>query len=136
MKKLIAVILVAVLTSSICFAASPEKKAKIAANSWFELFDAKNYAKSYDDAASFFKTMVRKDDWINALTGLRSMFGPVESRKLVSTKFVTKMSGAPDGEYVVLVYKTKFKKKADAREVIVPMLDSDGKWRVSGYHIQ
>lgn len=136
MKKLIAGILVAVLVSGICFAASPEKKAEICAKNWLQLVDAKNYAKSYDDAASFFKAMVKKDEWVRTLSNLRSMLrGPV-SRKLISKKYTTKMAGAPDGEYVVLVYKTKFEKKTDAREVIVPMLDSDGKWRVSGYHIQ
>ena len=136
MKKLIAVILVAVLTSGTCFAASPEKKAEICSRNWLELVDAKNYAKSYDDAASFFKAMVKKDEWVVALSNLRSMLRAPVSRKLISKRFETKMSGAPDGEYVILVYKTKFEKKADAREVVVPMLDSDGRWRVSGYYIQ
>ncbi len=136
MKRLLAGILVAVLASGICFAASPEKKAEICAKNWLELVDAKNYAKSYDDAASFFKAMVKKDEWVIALSNLRSMLRDPVSRKLISKRYVTKMSGAPDGEYVVLIYKTKFEKKADAREVVVPMLDSDGRWRVSGYHIQ
>lgn len=136
MKRLFAVMLIVLFASGICFGASPEKKAKIAAKNWLELVDAKNYAKSYDDAASFFKVMVKKDDWINTLTGLRSMLRGVVSRQLVSTKFETKIPGAPDGEYVILVYKTKFEKKENAQEVVVPMLDPDGKWRVSGYYIK
>lgn len=136
MKRLLAVVLIALFVSGVCFGASPEKKAEIAAKNWLELVDGKNYAKSYDDAAEFFKAMVKKDEWINTLTSLRSMLGPVESRKLVSKKFQNKMPGAPDGEYVIIIYKTDFRKKADAQEVIVPMLDSDGKWRVSGYHIK
>lgn len=136
MKKLAAGILVAVLTFGICFAASPEKKAEICAKNWLELVDGKNYAKSYDDTASFFKAMVKKDDWVNTLSNLRNMLRGVVSRQLVSRKYTTKMAGAPDGEYVILVYKTKFDKKADAQEVVVPMLDSDGRWRVSGYYIK
>ena len=136
MKGLFAGILLAALTFGICFAASPEKKAVIAAKNWLELVDGKNYAKSYDDAASFFKVMVKKDDWIGTLCNLRSMLGPVESRQLVSKKYETKMPGAPDGEYVILVYKTRFDKKSGAQEVVVPMLDPDGKWRVSGYYIK
>lgn len=136
MKRLSAVILIMVLTFGVCFAASPEKKAEICAKNWLELVDAKNYAKSYDDAASLFKAMVKKDDWVSTLSNLRSMLRDPVSRKLISKEYMTKMAGAPDGEYVVIIYKTRFKKKADAREVIVPMLDSDGKWRVSGYHIQ
>ncbi len=136
MKRLLAVLLVMLFVSGVCFGASPEKKAKIAAKSWLELVDAKNYAKSYDDAASFFKKMVKKDDWINTLTNLRSMLRGVVSRQLISEEYTTKMEGAPDGEYVVLKYKTKFEKKEYADEVVVPMLDTDGKWRVSGYYIK
>lgn len=136
MKRLIAVLLVALFVSGVCFGASPEKKAKIAAKSWLESVDQKNYAKSYDDAAEFFKAMVKKNEWIDTLTSLRSMLGPVESRELISEEFKNKMDGAPDGEYVIIVYKTDFRKKSDAREIVVPMLDKDGKWRVSGYHIK
>ncbi len=136
MKRLLALLLVILFVSGVCFGASPEKKAKIAAKSWLESVDGKNYAKSYDDAASFFKAMVKKDDWINSLTGLRSALRGVVSRELVSAKYQEKMPGAPDGEYVILVYKTTFERKADAQEVVVPMLDKDGKWRVSGYYIK
>lgn len=136
MKRVFAGILVAVLAFGVCFAASPEKKAEVAAKNWLELVDGKNYAKSYDNASGFFKAMVGKADWIKTFGNSRSMMGEVVSRKLVTSKYATKMEGAPDGEYVILVYKTKFDKRADAREVVVPMLDKDGKWRVSGYHIK
>ena len=136
MKRLLAVVLAALFISGACFGASPEKKAKIAANNWLELVDGKNYAKSYDDAASFFKVVVKKDDWINTLTGLRSMLRGVVSRQLISEKYEEKMPGAPDGEYVIIKYKTKFEKKEAAEEVVVPMLDTDGKWRVSGYYVK
>ena len=132
MKRLLAVVLAALFISGACFGASPEKKAKIAANNWLELVDGKNYATSYDDAASFFKVVVKKDDWINTLTGLRSTLRGVVSRQLISEKYEEKMPGAPDGEYVIIKYKTKFEKKEAAEEVVVPMLDTDGKWRVSG----
>ncbi len=131
-----ALVLTLALSFSLCFAASPEKKAERAAKDWLELIDGKNYAESYDEAATFFKAMVNKAEWIKTLRNLRGMLGEVNSRKLISAKRTTKMAGAPDGEYVIITYRTKFDKKSDAREVIVPMLDKDGKWRISGYHIQ
>jgi Protein of unknown function (DUF4019) len=42
----------------------------------------------------------------------------------------------PAGEYVRMQYDTTFEKKKDAVETVVPMLDKDGKWRVSGYFIK
>ena len=46
------------------------------------------------------------------------------------------LPGAPDGEYVVIQYATTFENKKSAIETITPMLDGDGKWRVSGYYIK
>jgi len=135
MKKLVLAVMVVALSAGLCFAASPEKKAKSAANNWLELIDNKDYAKSYDDAASFFKANINKGDWVQTCGSLRDMLGKVEYRKLKSSRRESRMQGAPDGEYVILVYETDFKKKANAQEIVVPMLDKDGKWRVSGYHV-
>ncbi len=46
------------------------------------------------------------------------------------------MPGAPDGEYVVIQYDSSFEHKQAAVETVTPMLDKDGKWRVSGYYIK
>jgi len=42
----------------------------------------------------------------------------------------------PDGEYVVIQYDSSFEHKQSAVETVTPMLDKDGKWRVSGYYIK
>ncbi len=49
---------------------------------------------------------------------------------------MTSLPGAPDGEYVVISYETSFTNKKSAIETVTPMLDKDGKWRVSGYFIK
>ena len=46
------------------------------------------------------------------------------------------LPGAPDGEYVVLQFDTSFANKKEAVETVTPMLDKDGKWKVSGYYIK
>ena len=43
---------------------------------------------------------------------------------------------APDGEYVVIQFATSFENKKTALEKVTPMMDKDGKWRVSGYSIK
>ncbi|MDD5424554.1 MAG: DUF4019 domain-containing protein, partial [Candidatus Omnitrophica bacterium] len=131
MKKIILAVMIVMLSAGLCFAASPEKKAQIAAKNWLEMIDSKDYAQSYDSASSFFKTIVNKSDWVQTCGSLRDMLGKAESRKLVSATRQDKMQGAPDGEYVILVYKTDFKRKVGAQEIVVPMLDKDGKWRIS-----
>jgi hypothetical protein len=49
---------------------------------------------------------------------------------------MTSLAGAPDGEYVVIQYETSFENKKSSIETVTPMLDKDGKWRVSGYYVK
>ena len=58
------------------------------------------------------------------------------SRELISISFAEELPGAPDGEYVVLQYKTSFENKKKAIETITPMLEKDGSWKISGYYIK
>ena len=55
----------------------------------------------------------------------------------VQTAAYTKtLPGAPTGEYVVIQYDSNFEHQQAAMETLVPSLDGDGQWRVSGYFIQ
>lgn len=66
----------------------------------------------------------------------RVPLGKVQSRKLKSATYTKTLPGAPDGQYVVLQYESSFEHKQSAVETVTPMLDNDGKWRVSGYFIK
>jgi len=107
-----------------------------AANSWLMLVDEGKYSECWDEAALFFKSAVTKEQWGKSLKGIRPSFGALISREVNSAKYMTALPGAPDGEYVVIQYKTKYEKKENAVETITPMKDKDGVWRVSGYFIK
>jgi hypothetical protein len=66
----------------------------------------------------------------------RDPLGKVLSRKLKSATYAKTLPGAPDCDYVVIQYDSGFEHKQSAVETVTPMLDKDGKWRVSGYHIK
>jgi len=53
-----------------------------------------------------------------------------------STTYTESLPGVPDGKYVVIQYQTSFAKKKAAIETVTPVLDEDGRWRVSGYFIK
>ncbi|HTT22552.1 MAG TPA: DUF4019 domain-containing protein [Candidatus Sulfotelmatobacter sp.] len=114
----------------------PEQLAQQSADSWLVLVDSGKYADSWDPAAELFKAAVTKDQWRSALTARREPLGKLVSRKLKSATYTKSLPGAPDGEYVVLQYETSFEHKQNALETVTPMLDKDGKWRVSGYFIK
>ena len=70
------------------------------------------------------------------MEGMRKPFGKNLSRQLKSAHYRTSLPGAPDGEYVVVQFKASFENKKSAIETVTPMLDKDGKWRVSGYYMK
>jgi len=127
---------VAGFAASVGAADKPEDLAQAAAESWLKLSDAGDGAATWEQAAKLFKGVVTKEQWTQALAGVRPPLGKVVSRKLTSRQYSEKLPGAPDGKYVVIQYETVFEKKASAVETITPMLDPDGVWRVSGYLIR
>jgi hypothetical protein len=113
-----------------------EKKAVSASRDWLALVDGEKYAESWERTAGYFKNAVAKEQWEQSLQGARKPLGKVIRRKLKSKQYTKSLPGAPDGEYVVIQYETSFENKGSAIETITPMLDQDGKWRVSGYYIR
>jgi hypothetical protein len=114
----------------------PEQLAQQSAESWLALVDAGKYAESWQEAAQLFKAAVTVEQWNNALRASRDPFGKVLSRKVKSATYTKTLPGAPDGEYVVIQYESSFEHKQAAVETVTPMMDKDGKWRVSGYYIK
>lgn len=113
-----------------------EKAAVEASEAWLALVDAEKYAESWDAAASLFRGAIGKDDWVKLMVGNRKPLGKLVSRTFFASKYMTSVPGAPDGQYVVIQFKTVFEKKAQSIETVTPMLDADRTWRVSGYYIK
>ena len=143
MKKIMNICFVFIFVFSLfllpgCAKANPqaEKAAIEVSQKWLSLLNEKKYGESWDESAKIFQSAITREDWEQALNGLLTPFGKVLSRELKSAKFYTTLPGAPDGEYVVIQYKTSFENKKSTIETITPMLDKDGQWRVSGYYIK
>jgi Protein of unknown function (DUF4019) len=133
---LVALIVGAFAQAAIQAQQTPEKAAQRAAESWLLLVDSAKYEESWEEAASAFKAAISKEDWKAAVQSARGPLGKNKSRKLKEAQYTKSLEGAPDGEYVVMQYESSFEKQESVTETIVPMLDKDGKWRVSGYFIR
>lgn len=132
----IAALLVALGSVPSTGAEEAEDRAVEAALTWLAEVDAGDYGASWDHAAELFKKAVSREDWEAAASGTRGPLGELGERVLQSTTFTSELPGAPDGEYVVIQFKSSFAKKKNAVETVTPMKDPDGKWRVSGYYIR
>ncbi|OGL42104.1 MAG: hypothetical protein A2161_19665 [Candidatus Schekmanbacteria bacterium RBG_13_48_7] len=113
-----------------------EKTAVADAEKWLKMVDDGKYIDSWKQAAAYFKSAVKQDQWEQSLQAVRKPLGKLISRKVKSAKYMTSLPGAPDGEYVVIQFDTSFENKKSAVETVTPMLEKDGKWYVSGYYIK
>jgi hypothetical protein len=111
--------------------------AMAAAASWLATVDQGRYGQSWDDASTFLQQAVPKAEWERPLAAARSPLGGLIARKLKSATYTTSLPGAPaGGQYVVIVYDTRFENRDIAFETITPMREKDGTWKVSGYFIR
>ena len=113
-----------------------EEAALKSAKAWLALVDSEKHEESWDEAAEFFKGAVSKGQWGQSMQSVRKPLGKNISRKLQSKLYLTSLPGAPDGEYVVIKFDSSFENKKYALETVTPMLEKDGKWRVSGYFMK
>lgn len=107
-----------------------------AAEKWLAMVDEGRYAESWKQAAALFRQAIPESQWGQALTALRKPLGKTLSRTVLTRQFTTSMPGAPDGQYVVIQFKTSFEHKNEAVETVTPMKEKDGNWKVSGYYIK
>ncbi|MGB2823627.1 MAG: DUF4019 domain-containing protein [Phycisphaerae bacterium] len=116
--------------------AAAEKAAVEVAETWLKAVDGGQYAESWGQAAEYMRKAVTEDLWAKQMQAVRAPLGKLISREVASKQYATSLPGAPDGEYVVIQFKTSFENKESAVETVTPMRENDGTWRVSGYYIK
>jgi len=139
LKRILCFVIIGlILGATIALANETEKKrsAVASAEKWLTIVDNGNYSESWQKASEFFKQAVKQDQWEQAVRSVRKPLGKLVSRKLKSASYTTSLPGAPDGEYVVIQFDTSFENKKSGIETVTPMMDKNGKWRVSGYYIR
>ncbi len=113
-----------------------EQAAVEAAQDWLNHIDAGDSDASWAGASSTFRAAVTKAQWRESVSRVQGSHGRPISRSLDSAEYASALPGAPDGHYVILTYSTRFERKENGAETVVPELDQDGKWHVSGYFVR
>ena len=110
--------------------------AQEAAERWLAQLDAGNYTGAWRDASASLRKAVPQPQFEAGTRQVRTPLGSASDRALKSATYQTTLPGAPDGQYVVIQYITRFANKEQAVETVTPMREQDGSWRVSGYFVQ
>lgn len=112
------------------------KPAMSAATAWLSIVDAARYGESWEQSAALFREQVSRLQWEKTLQEARAALGALGTRKLASATYTLAPPNAPPGEYVIIQYHSGFENRPLTTEIVTPMREKDGTWRVSGYFIR
>jgi hypothetical protein len=114
--------------------ASAEKEAagKLAAAGWLVLLDRRDWGRAWETSSSVFRSTVPLASWMDGIPKVREPFGALIERTPAESAYKTTLAGRPDGEYVTVIFLSKFDKR-ELQEVVTTVRDGDGRWRVTGY---
>lgn len=112
--------------------AEKEAAGKLAAAGWLVLLDRRDWGRAWETSSSVFRSSVPLATWMDGIPKVREPFGAFVERAPAESAYKTTLAGRPDGEYVTVIFLSKFDKR-ELQEVVTTVRDTDGKWRVTGY---
>jgi hypothetical protein len=119
-------------------AQTPDASGKVtiaAGDAWLALLDDGHYEESWRAASSQFRVAITQAKWADAPHSARDPLGKELTRRVSNAKMIKHLPGAPDGQYAVLTYETRFEHKASAVETLTLACDA-ADWRAAGYFIR
>ncbi len=111
-----------------------EKEARAAAEHWLGLVDAANYSTAFALEHRRLQTATTEAQFVRSMEGRRQPFGRVLSRSFIGAAYTRKLTGAPDGQYESILFRTAFANKSVAAERVILSRETEG-WRVVDYRV-
>lgn len=110
--------------------------ARDTAEAWLALHDAGKHEQTWNELASPVKGRLSPEQWRLSMELAGSGTGSLVSRSFEKSLYSESLPGVPDGSYVVVTYRSRFEKRDETSEIVAVALDTDGRWRVCGYHVR
>ena len=111
-------------------------EARRAALEWLTVVDADNATASYAASSDKFRSTMTQEQWATALAQARVQFGPLERRTFAGAQKSDEIVNKPEGDYMLLYFRSSFAKRESAMEQLTVERAPDGKWRIIGYSIR
>jgi Protein of unknown function (DUF4019) len=111
-----------------------EKEARLAAEQWLGLIDAANYSAAHALEVQRLRAATMEEQFVRSMEGRRQPFGRVLSRVFIGAAYTRKLTGAPDGHYESILFRTAFAHKSAAAERVILSREAEG-WRVVDYRV-
>lgn len=87
--------------------------------SYLELLDQGRYTEAWHEMTPHFQAIDQQDQWQNRQQAIRSAYGALEFRELFLIEYRDHYILSPDGQYVIVQFKTSFQYKASTTETVI-----------------
>lgn len=87
--------------------------------SYLELLDQGRYVEAWHEMSPYFQAIDQQDQWQNRQQAIRSAYGALEFRELFLVEYRDRYILSPDGQYVIVQFKTSFQYRASTTETVV-----------------
>src|SRR4030095_15852932 len=94
-------------------------EARRVALEWRTVVDADNATASYAAAANKFRQAMTQEQWAAALSQARTQFGVLERRTVAGAQKGDEIPNKPEGEFIVLFFRTGFAKRDSVTEQVM-----------------
>jgi hypothetical protein len=111
-----------------------ENAAREAALHWLQLLDQGDYQEAFEWEAQDFRMVRTQGQFVRYMQARRAPFGRTLSRTCIGAAHLGKFVGAPEGNYVSVIFKTAFEHKSPTAERVILLKQPIG-WRVVDYRI-
>src|SRR5437762_13403235 len=122
------------MTKSLAEKRVRETEVRAAAEEWLALIDTGQYVAAYAAEPARLRAATTGEQFVRSMEGRRQPFGRVLSRSFIGAAFTRKLTGAPDGHYESILFRTSFAHKSVAAERVILSQES-GEWRVVDYRL-
>ena len=112
--------------------AAKEAAGKLAAQGWLVLLDRRDWGRAWETSSAMFRGAVPLATWMDGIPKVRGELGAFVERTPAESVYKTTLEGRPNGEYVTVIFVSKFDKR-ELQEVVTMVREPDGKWRATGY---
>jgi hypothetical protein len=111
-----------------------EMAARSAALRWLRLLDLGVYHEAFEWEAQDFRMARTQAQFVRYMQARRAPFGRALGRKVIGSANIRKFVGVPEGNYVSVLFKTRFEKKSETAERVI-LVEQEVGWRVLEYRI-
>lgn len=130
------VILPTTLSAQATDESAAEQQARAVAEPWLASLDQGRFDESWEVAAPVFQQGVTMEQWSERMRMTRETIGPVVARSFSRAAYASDLPNAPEGEYVMVEFLTRFENVDAAEEAVILIKGDDGAWRVAGASVR